>query len=552
MNINTTDIKWTSDNCSVKGLSIGIAGFTLFDGANFDIVKGEKIGVLGRNGSGKSTLFHYLSKHGDKKTTPWSVFEVMQELPPLQLSIVNVVLSADKEKCKLLEKRAKIENSGGDLTDAELEEYTKVSETLVSMKVDADKPRAIKILMGLGFSLEDLDKPLSTFSGGWRARVALTIGLFMEPDLLMLDEPTNHLDLNAMLWLTNFCTKWKKTLLIITHNTYFAQNVCNKFLHIENKRINSYKCSFDKFEKMRKQNIEKQIKDWVTVEKEYKRLRGKGTDVDKKKAEEFLAKKHKDGITCPEKAYKPRFALGEPKKYKEGVSFLEITESDIGYANVTEGTNKIVLNGVNFALYPSSKVVLVGKNGSGKSSFLKVLAGALNPLTGEVKRKPNMCIRYFNQHFYNDLPEKLTPIEYVMSLGNEENNIKMDMAHRVLASNGLDGGHHKQKISTLSGGQKARVYFAGISVVTPDILLLDEPTNHMDIETTKALLEGLKEFDGALIIVSHDINFLEELGTEVWVTEDNELLKLGEGIDGLEIYVNGVYDELESSEEDKK
>lgn len=532
---NTSNTVWNKDALSIEDLNIGIGGKPLITKSEFKISIGDRIGLLGRNGCGKTTLFNFISKLKDDKICPWSIYEVVQELPVSDQSITNIVLAAHLQRGKLWNRRNDLELLEEELSDEELEEYNSICEELDSMKSDADPPRAKIILRGLGFSINELERPLSTFSGGWKARVALACGLFMEPDLLLLDEPTNHLDLNAVIWLTEFCKSWKKTLVVITHNGYFAHNVCNSIYYINNKKINSYKCSYNKFLKMKIQAETKSVRDWEKVEKEVIALKSSGDPKKKKLGDEILAKKALEGIVRPPKAYKPKFFFETQTNY-EGTSLLDLTNVSFSYGE------RVILRDVNYALYPNSRSVLVGANGAGKSTLLKLLIGLIDPTEGESRRKGRLSVKYFNQHFYNDLPHEISPIEYVTSQSSKN---QIDVVRRLLGASGLEGEAHSRKIDTLSGGQKARVYFAGLVISQPDILLLDEPTNHLDMETTEGLLNGIKDFPGAVVIVSHDLEFLEEIGTDVWLIEDQQVKRLGEGIDGLGIYVNKVMETIE-------
>jgi ATP-binding cassette subfamily F protein 3 len=281
---NTSNIVWNKHALSIEDLNISIGGKPLITKSEFKISVGDRIGLLGRNGCGKTTLFNYISKLKNLNT-PWSIYEVVQELPSTYLSITNVVLAAHLERGVLWNRRNELELIE-ELSDEELEEYNSVCEKLDAMNAEADSSKAKIILRGLGFSANELENSLNTFSGGWKARVALACGLFMEPDLLLLDEPTNHLDLNAVLWLTEFCKSWKKTLVVITHNGYFAHNVCNSIYHISNKKINSYKCTYNKFLKMRNQEEEKALKEWEKVEKHVNQLKSSGNVEKKKQGEE--------------------------------------------------------------------------------------------------------------------------------------------------------------------------------------------------------------------------------------------------------------------------
>ena len=528
-------ITWNQDALSIQNLTISIGGKQLISNSELKISVGDRIGLLGRNGCGKTTLFNYISKlELEDVAIPWSIYEVVQELPSTELSITNVVLAAHLERGVLWNRRNELELIE-ELSVEELEEYKLTCDKLDFMKSEADPPKAKIILRGLGFSGDELEKPLNTFSGGWKARVALACGLFMEPDLLLLDEPTNHLDLNAVLWLTEFCKSWKKTLVVITHNGYFAHNVCNSIYHISNKKINSYKCTYNKFIKMKNQEEEKALKEWEKVEKQVNELKSSGDPKKKKHGEAILAKKALEGIVRPPKDYKPKFFFETETEYAE-ISLLSLSNVSFSYGE------KLILKDVNYALYPKARSVLVGANGAGKSTLLKLLIGSIEPSTGESSRKSRLSVKYFNQHFYNDLPHEMSPIEYVTSQSSKN---QIDVVRKLLGSSGLEGEAHSRKIHTLSGGQKARVYFAGLVISQPDILLLDEPTNHLDLETTEGLLNGIKDFPGAVVIVSHDLEFLEELGTDVWLIENQQVKRLGEGIDGLQIYVDKVIETIE-------
>ena len=526
-------ITWNKDALSIEGLTISIGGKRLITESDVKISVGERVGLLGRNGCGKTMLFSYFAAQKQATPCPWSVFEVVQELPSTNQSITNVVLAAHLERGLMWSRRSELELLE-DMSSTELEEYNGLCEKLDAMRADADSARAKIILRGLGFSLEDLEKGLNTFSGGWKARVALACGLFMEPDLLLLDEPTNHLDLNAVLWLTEFCKNWKKTLIVITHNSYFAANVCTNIVHINQGRINSYKCRYNRFVQMHQQNENKAISDWAALEKEVARLKGTGILKNKKAAEDLIKTSANKGIVRPPKCYKPKFMF-DSKCDSGGTALLDITEGAFSYGK------KRILSGINYALYPNTRSVLVGANGAGKSTLLKLLIGELEPTAGSCQRRAGLNIKYFNQHFYHDLPAEDSPIDYVSSQSKKS---QPDVVRKLLGSSGLEGEAHTRKISTLSGGQKARVYFAGLVISEPDILLLDEPTNHLDMETTEGLCNGLKSFSGAVVIVSHDLDFLETLGTEVWLIVDGQVKRLGEGIDGLDVYVNGIIEDI--------
>lgn len=508
----------------------------LLSATDFTIRKRDRIAILGRNGCGKSTLFHWLS---EQKPATWSIYEVTQELAPTQQTITQVVLSAHLERGALWDRQMAMEAKES-LTEEEAEEYRKVGEDLAAMCAAADPPQVRKILAGLGFQEADMDKPLTEFSGGWRARVALAQGLFMEPDLLLLDEPTNHLDLSAVLWLQEFCTAWPKTLVVISHNVGFVRQVANTIWDFRNQMIACYACKYDRFLKQKALDAKKHAKEWDALEKEVAALKKKGTPQAKKAAEDLLKKRQKEGITRPEKPYEPKFFLLEDEETVRGsAALLSLDGADLGYDPL-----KPILKNTQFALFPGCRAALVGTNGSGKSTLLKSLQDSLPALNeAAVKKRPGLRVCTFDQHFYHSIPEDQTPLQWLESLiplEDGKRRVSQDQVRKVLGASGLEGAAHSRTIGTLSGGQKSRVYFASLSIMAPDILLLDEVTNHLDMETIEGLVNALKEFPGAMVIVSHDLDFLEELATEVWCTEGGSLKRLGEDVDGLATYVESV------------
>lgn len=537
----TTSAIWNRDAMSISGLDIRIGNTPILSGVNLTLQRGDRVGLLGRNGCGKSTLFHWITSQKEK--SPWSIYEVAQELVPTEQSIVQVVLSAHLDRGRLWKRQAELEELD-DMSEEQLEEYNNVSDELAAMQSDADPPRVRKILSGLGFSEKDMEKPLSTFSGGWRARVALAQGLFMEPDLLLLDEPTNHLDLHTVLWLSEMCMAWKKTLIVISHNAGFLRSISSTVWYLHKNTVQMYRCTYDRFLRQRLQEEKKAEKEWESVEKHLLTIRKKG----KKVMDEYIFKKALEGIVRPEKIYQPKFFFPEKDTTNStSVALIRTENANLGYSQ-----DHPILSDVSFALFQGSRVALVGANGSGKSTFLSFLEEKLPALNedGSVHRRPKLSVCKFDQQFYHSLPTEKTPLQHLESFvkihpETGERSISVEFMRKVLGASGLEGSLHTRPIGTLSGGQKARVYFATISVMAPDILLLDEPTNHLDMETIDGLRSALIDFPGAMVIVSHDVDFLEELATEVWLTEDGQLKRLGEGTDGLDHYIQKIIEKLD-------
>jgi ATP-binding cassette subfamily F protein 1 len=539
--VMTTKETWNRDAGAVEGLDLAIGSKVLLTNTALTISREERIALLGRNGSGKSTLFHWLAT----RTNSWSIYEVAQELAPTAQSVISVVLAAHLERGRLWARQAELDSQEADLTETELAEYTAIGEQLAAMRADADPPRARRILHGLGFGAAQMDEPLTHLSGGWRARVALAQGLFMEPDLLLLDEPTNHLDLNGVLWLQEYLRTWPKTLVVISHNAGFVREVATTQWLLARGTVTTYKCRYDRYLKLLATEEKKREKDWDALEKEVTALKKKGTPAARKAAEELLTKRARDGVVRPEKRYTPKiFFMEAPAMSARAGALISTENAQLGYAG------HVVLADVTFALHGGCRVALVGANGSGKSTLLKFLADELAALDGEagVQRRPGLRICKFDQHFYHSLPDAATPLEHLAAVAPpmaDGARVGVDVLRKILGATGLEGAAHTRPIGTLSGGQKARVYFGSIAVQAPDILLMDEPTNHLDMETVAGLQEEMKTFPGAAVIVSHDVDFLEEIATETWCTAGGCLERLGEGVDGIAVYVNRVVADME-------
>jgi ATPase subunit of ABC transporter with duplicated ATPase domains len=536
MTESTTLVKshWNRDAISVEGLSIAIGSTQIVSSVSFTIPKGARIALLGRNGCGKTTLARWISSM-ESESKWWKIYQVAQELPKTEHTVVSTVLSAHTVLGQLWARQAQLE-SVAEMTDAEMEEYSEIGDKLTAMKSDMEESRARRILHGLGFSREQTDAPLSHLSGGWCARVALAQGLFMEPDLLVLDEPTNHLDLHGVIWLQEYLNHWTKTLFVISHNAGFLRDFATTQWYLHCGKLTVYNCQYDQFRKMRAVEDAKAEAEWEQVKKQVAFLKKKNRG---KEANELLARKAAEGVVRPDKPYTPRFFILEDEDDETSVrvrhgALLATSDAVIGYSKTAP-----VLTNVSFALHPGCRVALVGANGSGKTTLIRFLLGELQSFSGplSVSRRSGLRVCAFDQQFFHTLPEHQTPLEFISSVAPD---IHKDLVRKLLGATRLEGAAHSQPIGTLSGGQKSRVYFASIAAQAPDILLMDEPTNHLDMETIVGLQEGLKDFSGAAVIVSHDLDFLEEIATEVWCTADGKLTRFGEGVDGLERYVQQV------------
>jgi len=379
-------------------------------------------------------------------------------------------------------------------------------------------------------------------------RVSLARALFIEPTLLMLDEPTNHLDLNAVIWLDNYLQSYKKTLLIVSHDQSFLDNVCSDIIHLDQCKLWYYKGNYSMFKKMELQKRRERIKEYEKQEKRLKELKSAGQS--KKKAES----KQKEALTRKQQKNQSKLSkhddedtgptelLEKPKEYLVKFRFPETSNLQppiLGLFNASfnyEDQPPLFKN-VEFGIDMDSRVAIVGPNGVGKSTFLKLIMGDLEPTKGEMRRNLRLKIGRFDQHSGEHLTAEESPTEYLMRLFD----LPVEKARRQLGSFGLQSHAHTVKMKDLSGGQKARVALAELTLSAPDVVILDEPTNNLDIESIDALGEALNEYEGGVIIVSHDERLIRETNCQLWVIEEQTINEIEGGFDD---YRKEVLDEL--------
>lgn len=495
----------------VNDITIRIGSKVLLDHASAHISDGQKIGLVGANGCGKSTLFRVLKGEMETETgsvyfpSTYKVVFVEQELQDVEQSILDFVLAQDKDRTELLQR---LENA----SDMELGE---IHEHLNSIAAASAPARASAILNGLGFSNEDLSHPIKEFSGGWRMRLALAAALFQPSDVLLLDEPTNHLDLEASMWLENHLRKYRGTLVLISHDRYILNDLCNYIIHVENLKLNTYSGNYDTFQRTRAMQRELQGKQAIKQEKHRQHLQ---SYVDRFRYKASKAKQAQSRIKMLEKMeviplvedeHSTRFEFPQPIALPPPLLTLE--DVAVGY------DDHVVLKNLNFSLVENDRIALLGANGNGKSTFAKLISNRLAPMSGNMRRPSKLKVGYFAQHQSEELPLEDTAVQFMSRLMPDKLEPKV-RAH--LARFGLSQEKALTQIAKLSGGEKARLLFAAMTYDAPALLILDEPTNHLDIDGREALISALNDYEGAVILITHDLHLIELIADDLWLVKD--------------------------------
>ncbi|WP_298379836.1 ABC-F family ATP-binding cassette domain-containing protein [Azospirillum sp.] len=485
----------------INDLTFRFGGRVLFDHATAVVSKGHRVALVGRNGTGKSTLLKLIS--GQLQTDDGAVTlpsgmrmgMVAQEAPAGPITLIDAVLAADKERTALL---AEAETATDPMRIGE------VHNRLADIEAHSAPARAAQVLSGLGFDAESQQRPCSDFSGGWRMRVALAGVLFSRPDLLLLDEPTNHLDLEATIWLEGYLKNYPHTILLVSHDRELLNAVPTTTIHIDNGKLVTYSGNYDSFLRQRRANQER-LQSMATKQDARRkhmmayvdRFRFKASKARQAQSRLKLLEKM-ETITLMEDDAEVVFNFPAPDEMAPPLIALEGVT--IGYGD------KPILRRVDLRIDMEDRIALLGANGNGKSTLVKLLAGRLQPMAGEMRRPSKLRVGYFAQHQSEELDLSLTPIQQtqrIMPLALEEKV----RAH--LGRFGFQQSKAETKIADLSGGEKARLLLALMSREVPHILMLDEPTNHLDIDSREALIEAINDFPGAVILISHDPHLIE-------------------------------------------
>jgi ATP-binding cassette, subfamily F, member 3 len=499
----------------IENLVFDAWGRRFFDSASVTIPTGTKVGLVGRNGAGKSTLFKLIL--GDLVPLSGEILlpkaaqigSVDQEHPATPVTLLDTILAADTRR----------EALNAALETVAPEDMAEIYQELNAIDADRAPARAAEILSGLGFADADLHRPMAEFSGGWRMRVALAAALFAQPDLLLLDEPTNYLDLEGALWLEARLKKYPHTALIVSHDRELLNNSIDAILHLSQGKLELYSGGYNAFETRRAEKSRlqaatkaKQDAERAHLQRFIDRFRAKASKATQAQSRIKRLAKLEPIAEVVEERVAP-FTLPSPTR-PLAPPLIQLEGAAVGY----NGTP--VLRNLNLRLDVDDRIGLLGVNGAGKSTFAKMVAGALPLQSGEMKREQRIKVGWFHQHQIEALDPKDTPLHI---LRRERPDDSESSRRSRLAQFGLSFDKQETTVANLSGGERARLLLNLVAMAAPHLLILDEPTNHLDIDSRRALLDALNDYEGAVILITHDRSLIELVADRLWLTADGRI-----------------------------
>merc|ERR1719204_2608221 len=508
----------------IDNFSVTFYGSELLQDTKLELSVGNRYGLIGANGCGKSALLAVLGNREVPIQEHVDIYYLDREVPASEKTAIQAVMEADEERIKL---EALAEMLALETDDASQEYLMQVYERLDDLGADSAEARASHLLSGLQFTAAMQNKKCKDFSGGWRMRVSLARALFIRPHLLLLDEPTNHLDLEACVWLEEELKAYPTILVLISHSQDFLNGVCNNIMHFDQRKLKMYGGNYDIFTRTRMELDENQMKqyqweqDQIAHMKNYIARFGHGSAKLARQAqskEKTLAKMVAGGLT-------------EKVSRESSISFCfyscgTIPPPVVMVQNVSfrydESTPYIYKN-LEFGMDLDTRLALVGPNGAGKSTLLKLIYGELVPTEGMVRRHNHLKMARYHQHLHELLEMDLSPLDYMLKMFPDFKD--RDGMRKVIGRYGITGKAQTAPIKQLSDGQKCRVVFAWLSWQVPHMLLLDEPTNHLDIETIDALADAINDFEGGVVLVSHDFRLIDQVAKEIWICEKQTVTK---------------------------
>jgi ATP-binding cassette subfamily F protein 3 len=502
---------------TINDLSLRIAGRLLLDHASLSLPAGAKAGLVGRNGTGKTTLFRAIT--GDLSAETGSIGlpkntkigQVAQEAPGTEEPLIDIVLKADVERAALMAEEK---------TATDPHRIADIHTRLADIDAHSAEARAATILAGLGFDAEAQKRPASSFSGGWRMRVALAAVLFAEPDLLLLDEPTNYLDLEGTLWLETYLSKYPHTVLLISHDRDLLNRAVSSIVHLDQKKLTFWRGGYDQFERQRAEQAELQEKSRAKQEAARKHLQ---SFVDRFRAKASKARQAQSRIKALEKM-KPIAAVIDdtvkPFSFPEPVKTVASPIIALEGVSVGYKPGEPILRRLSLRIDADDRIALLGANGNGKSTFAKLLSGRLKAETGTMTVAPGLKVAIFAQHQMDDLRAEENAYEHVRRLMPDAPEAKV---RARVAQFGLTTEKMNTPSKDLSGGEKARLLMGLAAFDGPNLFILDEPTNHLDIDSREALVHALNDFPGAVILISHDRHLIEATADRLWLVKDGSV-----------------------------
>ena len=550
---------------TLKNVVLRRSAKVLLDSASVTINPGEKVGLVGRNGAGKSTLFALLNgtlheDGGDFYVPPqWRLAQVAQDMPETEQSATEFVIEGDTNLLA-----AQQEVTASELTD-DGERMANAYMALFDAGSGDAQARAQALILGLGFKTTELDNPVNSFSGGWRMRLQLARALMCPSDLMLLDEPTNHLDLDALVWLEAWLKRYTGTMLVISHDREFLDAITDVTVHIESAKLNRYGGNYSKFEDMRAEKMEQQSASFAKQQDKIAHLQ---KFISRFKAQASKAKQAQSRVKALDRMEKIAPLLAEAEftfEFKEPASLpnpmLSMSDATFGYPpaeDAPEGTGPtVIVQKVNKSVLAGQRIGILGANGQGKSTLVKTVARALTPIQGEILEGKGLNIGYFAQQELDVLRPADTPLEHMIYLVKEltaagklgsQGTREQDL-RSFLGTFNFSGDMVKQAVGSMSGGEKARLVLCMIVWQRPNLLLLDEPTNHLDLATREALAMALNEFEGTVMLVSHDRALLRSVCDEFWMVSRGGV----EPFDGdLDDYQKYLLDESKRLREEAK
>ncbi len=500
-----------------RNISLRRGARVLFADTSFTIHKGQKVGVTGANGVGKSSLFALLRNElhldeGDFSMPPGlEIAHVAQETPAVGCSAIDYVIDGDRELRRLQQQLAAAEQADDGLKQAQLH------ATLDTIGGYSAQARASRLMSGLGFMPEQEQNPVSSFSGGWRMRLNLAQALMCRSDVLLLDEPTNHLDLDAVIWLQDWLSKYPGTLLLISHDRDFLDAITDHIVHIEQNKAEIYTGNYSAFERMRAEKLAQQQAAYLKQQREIAHMQ---SFVDRFKAQATKARQAQSRIKALERMeliaqahVDSPFDFSFPAPGRMPSPLLTLEKADIGYGQ------KRVIEQASLSISPGDRIGLLGPNGAGKSSLIKVLAGTMPPLSGTRREADALRIGYFAQHQLEQLRLDESPLWHLQKLDNQATEKDL---RNFLGGFDFQGDKVLEPVKPFSGGEKARLVLAMLVYQNPNLLLLDEPTNHLDLEMRHALSVALQDYEGAIVVVSHDRHLLRSVTDQLLLVADGK------------------------------